>query len=327
MADKVKVYGKSMKWTAMGIIGAYVKMYPQATLDDLNKAFPRNKILGSEGILLDTIENLQKKAASTTNTDFDDVVIREAIDKEWFVILNDGTRVCFDNVMWTKGNFPKMVEHGKLYDIVIADFQEAEKGFGKRGSYTLEYLNGYVPPVAKKKRSLAWLWILLILILIAIIVILLMRSCKEPQVIVQEKVVTDTVVQEKIITDTVVVRDTVFLQQIEEIEKNFNAAEFVQGKADLSESAKFVLHDLAKVMQKNPQLRLRLEGHTSAEGNAASNQKLSEARAQAAVDFLVNHEGIDASRLEAVGKGSTELKNTADPRASENRRTEFIVLE
>lgn len=31
--------------------------------------------------------------------------------------------------------------------------------------------------------------------------------------------------------------------------------------------------------------------------------------------------------LEAVGKGSSELKNTADPRASENRRTEFIVLE
>ncbi len=319
MADKVKVYGKSMKWTAMGIIGAYVKMYPQATLDDLNKAFPRNKILGSDGILLDTIENLQKKAASTTNTDFDDVVIREAIDKEWFVTLNDGTRVCFDtNVMWTKGNFPKIVEHGKLYDIVIADFQEAEKGFGKRGSYTLEYLNGYVPPVPKKRIPM-WVWILLAIIIIAIIIILALRGCnkQEPQIIVQEKIVNDTVV----------IHDTLYVQQIEEIEKNFNAAEFVQGKADLSESAKFVLHDLAKVMQKNPQLRLRLEGHTSAEGDAAFNQKLSEARAQAAVDFLINHEGIDASRLEAVGKGSSELKNTDDPMAAENRRTEFIVLE
>jgi len=317
-----------MKWTAMGIIGAYVKMYPQATLDDLNKAFPRNKILGSDGILLDTIENLQKKAAATTNTDFDDNVIKDAIDKGWFVTLNDGTRVCFYNVMWTKDNFPKIVEHGKLYDIVIADFQEAEKGFGKRGSYTLEYLNGYIPPVPKKRIPM-WVWILLAIIIIAIIIILALRGCnkQEPQIIVQEKIVTDTIVQEKVITDTVVVRDTVFLQQIEEIEKNFNAAEFVQGKADLSEDAKFVLHDLAKVMQKNPQLRLRLEGHTSAEGDAAFNQKLSEARAQAAVDFLVNHESIDASRLEAVGKGSSELKNTADPRASENRRTEFIVLE
>ena len=88
-----------------------------------------------------------------------------------------------------------------------------------------------------------------------------------------------------------------------------------------------MLHDLAKVLEKNPELRLRLEGHTSAEGDAAVNQKLSEARAQAAVTFLVEHEGIDAARLEAVGKGSSELKNTADPMAAENRRTEFIVLE
>ena len=56
-------------------------------------------------------------------------------------------------------------------------------------------------------------------------------------------------------------------------------------------------------------------------------QKLSEARAQAAVAFLVEHEGIDAARLEAVGKGSSELKNAEDPMAAENRRTEFIVLE
>ena len=80
-------------------------------------------------------------------------------------------------------------------------------------------------------------------------------------------------------------------------------------------------------MENNPELRLRLEGHTSAGGDAAFNQKLSGDRAQAAVTFLVDHEGIDASRLEAVGKGSSELKNKENPLAPENRRTEFIVLE
>ena len=139
-----------------------------------------------------------------------------------------------------------------------------------------------------------------------------MRSCNKPEPQVVEKVVE--------VEKVVVVHDTLYIQQIEEIEKDFNAAEFVKGKADLSDGAKFVLHDLAKVMQKNPELRLRLEGHTSAEGDATFNQKLSEARAQAAVTFLVEHEGIDASRLEAVG-------NQADPMAAENRRTEFIVLE
>ena len=80
-------------------------------------------------------------------------------------------------------------------------------------------------------------------------------------------------------------------------------------------------------MQKNPSNRLKLVGHTAAEGDAALNQRLSEARAKSAVEFLVSHGGIDASRLEAVGKGSSELKNTANPMAPENRRTEFIVIE
>ena len=158
-----------------------------------------------------------------------------------------------------------------------------------------------------------------ILLLLGILAaLLLMRGCnKEPQVV--EKVVE--------VEKVVVVHDTLYIQEIEEIEKNFNAAEFQQGKADLSDGAKFVLHDLAKVLEKNPELRLRLEGHTSAEGDFDFNMKLSDARAKAAVDFLIEHEGIDASRLEAVGKGSTELKNKENPMAAENRRTEFIVLE
>ena len=117
------------------------------------------------------------------------------------------------------------------------------------------------------------------------------------------------------------------MQEIEEIEKNYNAAQFKAGKADLPEAAKFVLHDLAKVMEKHPEIKLRLEGHTSAEGTESFNQKLSEQRAQAAVNFLVNHEKIDASRLEAVGLGSSKLKNTDDPKAPENRRTEFVIIE
>ena len=95
----------------------------------------------------------------------------------------------------------------------------------------------------------------------------------------------------------------------------------------LPEAAKFVLHDLAKILEKNPEVKLRLESHTSAEGDAAFNQTLSEQRAQAAVDFLINVEGIDESRLEAIGLGATQLKNTDDPQAPENRRTEFVIIE
>ena len=69
---------------------------------------------------------------------------------------------------------------------------------------------------------------------------------------------------------------------------------------------------------------MKIVGHTSSEGDTALNQKLSEARAQAAVDFLVSR-GVEATRLEAIGKGSSEPIDEQNPEA--NRRTEFIVID
>ena len=207
-----------------------------------------------------------------------------------------------------------MVDQGKLYDIEVAEFEKTMKG--EKGGYRLEYLNGYVPPVPVpvKKGFPWWAWLLLALVAIGVIVALCMPR--------GEKVVE----VEKIVEREVVVRDTVYVQLVEEIEREFNAAKFEQGKADLNDDSKLALHDLAKVLKQNPDLRLRIEGHTSAEGDVATNQKLSEARAQAAVDFLVNKEGIDASRLEAVGKGSSEPKDPENPTSDVNRRTEFEIL-
>ena len=128
----------------------------------------------------------------------------------------------------------------------------------------------------------------------------------------------------QVVEKIVEVEKIVYVDRIEEIEKNFNAAQFVQGKAELSEDAKFVLHDLAQEMKKHSEIKLRIVGHTSAEGDPVFNQKLSEARAQAAVDFLVGR-GIDASRLEAEGKGSSEPLDANNPEV--NRRTEFVILD
>ena len=226
--------------------------------------------------------------------------------------LQDGTKVAL-RMGWTKEDYEAFVNWAKQYDIEVADFKPG-KPFEK-GGFVLEYLNGYVPPVPDAKKSNWWLWLLIAAAIIILLAILLMRSCnKKPEVV--EKVVTETVV----VHDTV----TVYLEQIEEIEKNFNAAKFEAGKADLNDDAKFVLHDLVKILNKQPQLRLKIEGHTSDEGDATFNQKLSENRAKAVVDFLIS-KGIAADRLEYEGKGSSE---PLDPNNREvNRRTEIIVLE
>ena len=305
MASKIKVYGKAQNRTALGIAHAYVVMYPQATLDDLRKAFP-NSICPDKGVAENflPVDEAEK---------FNGKMSLYFAKPDEVIELQDGSKVALSQV-WSKPSFDRMVEQGKLYDIEVAEFEKTMKG--EKGGYRLEYLNGYVPPVAvaSKKGLPWWLWLLLALLVAGVVVALCLPR--------GEKVVE----VEKIVEKEVIVRDTVFVQQIAEIETNFNAAQFEQGKADLNDDAKLALHDLAKVMKQNPELRLRIEGHTSAEGEAAANQKLSEDRAQAAKDFLVNKEGIDASRLEAVGKGSSELKDPENPTSDVNRRTEFEII-
>lgn len=209
-----------------------------------------------------------------------------------------------------------MVEQGKLYEIEVAEFEKTAHP-GQRGGYRLEYLNGYIPPVPEEKKKSGlpmWVWIAVVLLLLGLIGWLAFGGKSEPEVIEVEKIVEKEVI----------VRDTVFIQQIEEIEKNFNAAKFEVNRADLNDDAKLALHDLAKVMRQNPNLRLSIEGHTSSEGSDQANLKLSEARAQAAVAFLVGKEGIDSARLSATGYGS-ERPMSDNP--EENRRTEFRVIE
>lgn len=291
---KVRVYGKAQNRTALGIVHAYMVMYPHATIEDLQKAFP-NSINPDSGVKENFIYAEEKGTTADWNGYFkgEDEVITTGDEKKVAVVS-----------MWTKPSFERMVAQARAYDIVVAKFETADKG-GKKGGFRLEYLNGYVPPVPTAKKSLWWVWLLLLLLVGGVAAFFALRK---PQVV--EKVVE--------------VEKIVYVDRIEEIEKNFNAAQFVQGKAELSEDAKFVLHDLAKEMQKHPEVKLRIVGHTSSEGDPTFNQKLSEERAQAAVDFLVSR-GVDVSRLEAIGKGSSEPIDVNNPEA--NRRTEFIVVE
>lgn len=308
MASKIRVYGKAQNRTALGIVNAYIVMHPHATLEDLRRAFPAS--LNPDCGVKDSFVGLDEARAVNDKAGISLYFAKEGEP----IVTGDGSQVCLAQV-WTKNSFERIVEHAKLYDIEIAQFDPAEKGFGKKGSYHLEMLNGYVPPVpeAKKKGVPVWLWLLLGLIALGIVALFFVP--REKEVVVEEKIV------EKIVVDTV------YVQQIEDIERSFNAAQFEQGKADLNDDAKLALHDLAKVLRQNPELKLAIEGHTSAEGDAAMNQVLSENRAQAAVDFLVNKEGIEAVRLTAVGKGATELKDADNPQSEVNRRTEFVLIE
>src|SRR3546814_12801937 len=77
----------------------------------------------------------------------------------------------------------------------------------------------------------------------------------------------------------------------------------------------------------SPQLQDRsftVIGHTDGVGSASYNQRLSQRRARSVRDYLVQH-GVDAGRLQPVGKGFSDLLNESDPAAAENRRVEVLA--
>jgi outer membrane protein OmpA-like peptidoglycan-associated protein len=101
--------------------------------------------------------------------------------------------------------------------------------------------------------------------------------------------------------------------------------QFDTGKAIIQPGSENTLGEVAKLLQHNPDLKLRVEGHTDNQGNAAANQALSEKRAQAVVAWLVAH-GIQGSRIAAKGMGQTMPvadNSTQDGRAK-NRRVELV---
>ncbi len=103
---------------------------------------------------------------------------------------------------------------------------------------------------------------------------------------------------------------------------------FETAKADLRPESITELNQLKKLLTDNPRIRIQLNGHTDNIGSDIDNLNLSDARAKAVYNFLVEN-GIDATRLESKGYGETLSIDTNDtPEGRQNnRRTEFVVIE
>lgn len=104
-------------------------------------------------------------------------------------------------------------------------------------------------------------------------------------------------------------------------------------KADLRPLSKVILDTLVIIMKDNPQIKIELSAHTDGIGGNQYNLKLSQARAQSCVDYLIAM-GISSEKVTAKGYGKTrpvapnKLPNGKDnPTGRQlNRRTAFTVL-
>lgn len=85
---------------------------------------------------------------------------------------------------------------------------------------------------------------------------------------------------------------------------------------------------IADVLKENPDVRIKIIGHTDSDGDNAKNLDLSQRRAKSVMNELVNMFGIQTSRIETDGMGETKpvAPNDTPVNKALNRRVEFIKL-
>jgi outer membrane protein OmpA-like peptidoglycan-associated protein len=124
------------------------------------------------------------------------------------------------------------------------------------------------------------------------------------------------------------------VEQTMEPELQKNATKFVSltigfkfDSSQITPESAATLSSLAKALlsEELRTLEFMIEGHTDAKGMPDYNLKLSQQRAAAVKTYLVQL-GVDAQYLKSQGKGDSELINTQDRFAAENRRVKIITL-
>jgi OOP family OmpA-OmpF porin len=103
---------------------------------------------------------------------------------------------------------------------------------------------------------------------------------------------------------------------------------FDVNSAKIKPESSGVLREIADVLKKFTDIKVKIIGHTDSDGTDAANLELSKKRAEAVKQSLVNESGIEAARLESDGKGEKEAvgDNKTREGKAQNRRVEFIKI-
>jgi OOP family OmpA-OmpF porin len=104
---------------------------------------------------------------------------------------------------------------------------------------------------------------------------------------------------------------------------------FDTARSDLKPESEPALAEIAKLLSAHADLKVYIVGHTDMMGDAASNVKLSQARAQSVVNALVSKNGVAGSRLVPFGAGpyAPVASNKSEEGRAKNRRVELVEIE
>lgn len=182
MASKIRVYGEAQNRTALGIIHAFIQLNPTATIEDLRKAFP------------DTIAPDKGVAEIFVDSDFEDKGEHYFTTADELVNTADGRKVAVVK-HWTKPAYDALVARAGNYGIEVGAMEQ-QRQVGKKGSYHLEYVNGYDPAAVtvneieeglqegkKIRRSLNWFWVILLAAVIVFLIVIFTKGCKKDEAV------------------------------------------------------------------------------------------------------------------------------------------------
>ncbi|MFC4210012.1 OmpA family protein [Pedobacter lithocola] len=132
---------------------------------------------------------------------------------------------------------------------------------------------------------------------------------------------TSTTIKRGLFLDSIVLNKAI---KLENIYYDFD-------KADIRPDAAVELDKLVKVLEDNPTIWIELSSHTDSRGNDQYNQRLSQSRANSAVQYII-YRGINKNRITAKGYGESQLINDcangikcSEAEHQLNRRTEFEI--
>lgn len=108
----------------------------------------------------------------------------------------------------------------------------------------------------------------------------------------------------------------------------FASLEFDEGSANIKPEMQNDLNKAVDFLLDHPDVKLKISGHTDSDGNAESNMKLSQRRAESIRSYLLERGNFAADRIEAYGYGSTQpiVKEETNNAKRINRRVEFEIF-
>ncbi len=362
MRAKIRVHGKSQSRTALGIINAYLKLNPNATLSDLQQAFPKS--LNSKS----PFEHIIVPVADTVG---EEKLFFEKEDEQ--VVLNNGQRLALVET-WIKEDYEAICEHAKQYGIVVASLEET-KPF-ERGSFELECLeSASTSPVGissadscSKKKCCWWVWLLLLVLLLLLFCFFFCKKCCGSKCTTETPAITNVVTESldgfkgKLDTltnnfiydtgDSVTVKlpngndwkignnsseyklFTILSSEakIDTLDKSkdwitLDRLYFETGKANLTPASEKQLQNVALLLSVFPNAKIKMGGYTDNTGTTELNMRLSAERAKITAEKLVSL-GVDASRVAHEGYGEAHPlcpANDSDPCRAVNRRIDVRV--